>query len=100
MQRAYTVNKYDKVKRAHSRPHFSEKRTCFEADKYRLASDGLFVLDLIVKPLAESFRHLILNTVPDQFHDVSGAVQDRLAMSTCFEVGLHACAQFGIDLPI
>src|SRR5215470_9400797 len=61
---------------------------------------GLFVFDLIVKALAESFRHLILDAIPDQFHNVSCTVQNRLAMGACLEVSLQARAQLRSDLPI
>src|SRR5262249_22921384 len=38
--------------------------------------------------------------VTHQLHDISGPIQDSLAMGTPFKVHFHACAQLRVDLPV
>ncbi len=60
----------------------------------------LFVFDLAVQALAEPFGYLILDTIPDQSHDIPGSVQNRAAVRAAPEVGLHARTELCVDLPV
>lgn len=56
-------NDADNVKRTYNQPDlFAEPGDILPTCELQIAA-GLFVLDLIVKPLAETFRHLILDAV-------------------------------------
>ena len=59
---------------------------------------GLRVLDLVVQPLAESFRHRIFDTISHQFHDVPRPVKNRFAVCADFKMGFHPRAQLGLDV--
>jgi hypothetical protein len=58
----------------------------------------LLVFDFVVEPLAESFGHLVFDTIPDQLYDISGPIENGRAMGTHPKVRLHASPQLGRDI--
>jgi len=76
------------------------KRLAELFEEYSVKLTPIIINIVVLGNTAYDYGWHELTLVADQLHHVSRAVQNRTAVRAALEVGLHARAQLGVDLPV